>query len=211
MTGARLLHVLDADVLVARLFDATNENPQIVVVGDDSLVPGDALWEHFAAKSARVVYTAATRKSITEMGLTSTDCPASGIAYYRDGLVQVVLGRSLRAKDVVWAGNPDEPKLRIGGILCPRNSFEQFMEKARKESRAWSTSDVHVFQALMVRVCQHSHSRMMLNLKSAIEDANLKCFGAINRAKDNCEFFVSHNRRVFANLRVSQLQVSPQR
>jgi Phytochrome region len=189
--GDGLLLALDADVLVAKIYDAAKEKPDTVVIGDQNLVPSDALWKHFSAQQPREVYAADTRKAITAMGLSEEDCPACGIAYYRDGLVQVMLGRGLRSKDVKWAGNPDEPKLRIGGILCPRNSFEMFMEKARKESRSWSTSDIHVFIAFMVRVCEHSHNRMMATLKSGIEDANMKYFNAISRAKENCEFFVS--------------------
>lgn len=89
------------------------------------------------------------------------------------------------------SGNPDEPKLRIGGILCPRNSFDIFMEKARQESRSWSLSDVSVFQAFMVRVCEFSHMRMMSSLKDGIEQANVKYYEAIGRAQENREFFVS--------------------
>lgn len=188
--GENLLHALDAEVLVGKIYDAGKEDPEIVVIGDKSLVPGEALWEHFSAEPPREIYAADTRQSITNMGLTEEDCPASGIAYYRDGFVQIVLGRRLRSKDVKWAGKPDMPKLRIGGILCPRNSFELFMEKARKESRSWSASDLHVFQAFMVRVCEHSHNRMMTMLKNGIEEANVKYFNAIGQAKENCEFFV---------------------
>ena len=191
ISGEGMLLALDADVLVARVHDATKEAPETVVLGDTALVPSEALWKHCSTMQPREVYAADTRKAISGMGLTEEDCPACGIAYYRDGFVQVMLGRGLRSKDVAWAGNPDEPKLRIGGILCPRNSFEMFMEKARKESRSWSTSDIHVFLAFMVRICEHSHNRMMATLKNGIEDANVKYFNAISRAKENCEFFVS--------------------
>lgn len=189
--GEGMLLALDADVMVAKVHDAAKKEPETVVIGDTDLVPSEALWKHFSAQQPREVYSADTRNAISAMGLTEKDCPSCGIAYYRDGLVQVMLGRGLRSQDVAWAGNPDEPKLRIGGILCPRNSFEMFMEKARKESRSWSTSDIHVFIAFMVRVCEHSHNRMMGTLKVGIEDANMKYFNAISRAKENCEFFVS--------------------
>lgn len=195
--GENMLQALDADILVAKVHDAAKEEAEIVVAGDDSLVPTEALWKHFSSMQPREVHSVDTREAIAAMGLSETDCPASGVAYYRDGLVQVMLGRGLRSKDVAWAGNPDEPKLRIGGILCPRNSFDMFMEKARKESRSWSTSDIHVFLAFMVRVCDHSHNRMMVTLKSRIEDANLKYYNAIGRAGENCEFFaqMSHELR----------------
>ena len=190
-SGESLLRALDADILVARVSEAGEQEPEFVVLGDRSLLPGDAFWEHFSARPQREIYAADTRKELTEMGLSEEDCPACGISYYRDRLLQVMLGRGYRSKDVRWAGNPDEPKLRIGGILCPRNSFDTFMEKARKEARAWSTSDHHVFQAFMFRICEYVHNRMMTTLKSGIEEANVKYFGAIGRAQENCEFFVS--------------------
>jgi len=102
--GDTLLKTLDAEVLVAKILDAPKNEPVIVVLGDESLVPGDAVWDYFAAQLAREVYAADTRQAITNMGLTEDDCPASGIAYYRDGLVQILLGRGLRSKDVMWAG-----------------------------------------------------------------------------------------------------------
>ena len=124
------------------------------------------------------------------MGITEEECPACGIVYFRDGLVQIMLGRGLRSRDVRWGGDPDAPKLRINGILNPRKSFETFMEKARKESRAWSSSDLHVISALTDRICEHSHNRMMSLLKNDIEDANKKYFNAIARARENNNFFV---------------------
>lgn len=190
-TGDSLLHALDADILVARISDPGGKDPAFVVLGDKSLLPGDAFWENFSARPECEIYAADTRKVVSEMGLSEEECPACGIAYYKDRLIQVMLGRGYRSKDVRWAGNPDEPKLRIGGILCPRNSFETFMEKARQEARAWSTGDLHVFQAFMVRVCEYSHNRTMMILKNGIEEANVKYFGAIGRARENSEFFVS--------------------
>ena len=189
--GDSLLHALDADILVARVSDPGGKEPAFVVLGDKSLLPGDAFWDNFAARPECEIYAADTRKVVSEMGLSEEECPACGIAYYKDRLIQIMLGRGYRSKDVRWAGNPDEPKLRIGGILCPRNSFETFMEKARQEARAWSTGDLHVFQAFMFRVCEYSHNRTMTILKTGIEEANVKYFGAIGRAQENCEFFVS--------------------
>jgi len=189
--GESVLHTLDADVLVARVSEAGKKEPDFLILGEKSLVPGKAFWETMSARPHREIYAADTRKGVSEMDLLEEDCPACGIAYYKDRLIQIMIGRGYRSKDVIWAGNPDEPKLRIGGILCPRNSFDTFMEKARKEARAWSTSDLHVFQAFTCRVCDYSHSRMMSMLRQGIEEANMKYFSAIGRAKENCEFFVS--------------------
>ena len=166
-------------------------DPVFVSLGDQSLLPGETFWEYFSARPECEIYAADTRKMVTEFGLSEIECPACGIAYYKDRLIQVMLGRGYRSKDVKWAGNPDEPKLRIGGILCPRNSFETFMEKARQEARAWSTGDMNVFQAFMIRVSEYSHNRTLAMLRNGIEDANVKYFDAISRAQENCEFFVS--------------------
>lgn len=176
---------------MARVSEPGEKEPAFVSLGDESLIPGDAFWENFSARPECEIYAADTRKVVTEMGLSEEDCPACGIAYYKDRLIQVMLGRGYRSKDVKWAGNPDEPKLRIGGILCPRNSFETFMEKARQEAKAWSSGDLHVFQAFMIRVCEYSHNRTLTMLRNGIEEANVKYFGAIGRAQENCEFFVS--------------------
>lgn len=190
--GKELLHVLDADVLVGRIEEPGREEADCVVIGDGTLVPGRAFWENFSARPSKEIYAVNTRAAIASVGLTEADCPASGVAYFQEREVQIMVGRGLRSKDVVWAGNPDEPKLRIGGILNPRHSFEIFMEKAKKESRAWSTSDIDIISALMDRVTEHSHNCTMKVLKSGIEEANQKYFNAISRSKENCEFIVSH-------------------
>lgn len=196
--GKGLLQVFDADVIVGRIQDAHKDEPDLVVLGDKDLVPAvDGFWDHFKSHERRKLLTLQTRKAVSELGLTEEVCPASGFVYFQDGLVQMMLGRGLRSKDVIWAGNPDEPKLRIGGILCPRNSFDTFMEKARKETRAWSATDLHVISTFMVRVCEHSHSRTTNLLKNDIENANLKYFDALERSNDNCQFFaqMSHELR----------------
>jgi hypothetical protein len=189
--GDDLLRVLDADVIVGRVREAGKEEPEVVIIGDENLAPGQAFWDSFVARPRREIYSVNTREAIGGLGLTEQDCPASGVAFFQDDLIQFMVGRGLRSSDVIWAGDPDEPKLRIGGILNPRHSFEMFMEKARKESRAWTSSDIHVISALMDRVTEHSHNRMMSILKSGIEQANVKYFDAISRSQENNEFFVS--------------------
>ena len=189
--GADILHVLDADVLVGKIEDSSEDEAETVIIGDKSLAPSDSIWAKFKAHPNRVLYHANTRKGMSALGISESDTHACGIVYFRDGLVEVIVGRGLRSKDVRWGGNPDEPKTRVDGILNPRKSFETFMEKARKESRAWSTSDLHVVTAFMDRVCEHSHNRMMSLLKTDIEEANMKYFNAISRARENSNFFVS--------------------
>ena len=196
--GNGLLSVFDADVVVGRLEDPLKDEPETVIIGDSSFAPDDStFWEKLESQPARKLVHTSTRKGIAAMGITQAECPASGFVYFHDGLVRVMIGRASRAKDVVWAGNPDEPKLRIGGILCPRNSFETFMEKAREETQAWDSTDLHVLNTFMDRVCEHSHNRNATLLKKDIEDANIKYFGALERSEDNSQFFaqMSHELR----------------
>jgi len=184
--------VVDAEVLVGKIQDPKREDAETVVVGNKALAPKESIWSKlFSTQPNRKLCCIDTRKGLDELGIPEDECPACGIVYFRDGLVQVILGRGLRSRDVRWGGNPDEPKLRIGGILNPRKSFETFMEKAKKESRSWSTSDFHVVSSLMDRVCEHAHNRMMSLLKTDIEDANKKYYNAITRARENNNFFVS--------------------
>jgi light-regulated signal transduction histidine kinase (bacteriophytochrome) len=122
-----------------------------------------------------------TRAQLASKGLTDEDCKACGIVYFHEGRTQIMIGRKERSRDVIWAGNPDKPKLRIGGILCPRNSFDKFMEKAHKESRAWSTQDLHVITVFRDRICEHAHNWMMRLLQNDIEDTNRKYLNAIDR------------------------------
>jgi chemotaxis family two-component system sensor kinase Cph1 len=161
------------------------------------LVPKDSFWTKMSSYQNRELCVISTRKALTDIKLTQEECPASGIVFFQEGRTQIMIGRAMRSKDVVWAGNPDEPKLRIGGILNPRNSFTQFIEKARKESRAWTVQDISVISVLRDRICEHSYAYMMGLLRGDIQDANRKYLAAIDRARDNYEFFahMSHELR----------------
>lgn len=139
-----ILKVLDAEILVAQVQDAREDEADGLVLGDRSLVPSPIFWERLKSFPNRELCIISTRQGLDEQGLTEDCCPPCGIVYFREGRTQIMIGRAARSRDVVWAGDPDLPKLKIGGILNPRNSFEQFMEKARKESRAWSAEDISV-------------------------------------------------------------------
>jgi signal transduction histidine kinase len=195
--GEKVLESVDADVLVGRIEDPRKNEGDSIVVGDKDLAPSDHFWERFTTHPNRELCKCSTRTAIAAMGLTEEDCPASGFVYFREGRTQIMLGRALRAKDVVWAGNPDAPKLRIGGILNPRASFDMFMEKARKESRSWTASDLNAVGVLRDHICQHSHQWIMSLLKTDIDEANQKYLNALDRARDNYQFFahMSHELR----------------
>ena len=192
--GQDILTVLDTDILVAKIQDPTREDPETVVIGNADLAPGDKFWSVFEHQPNGELRSITTRKELTEIGLSEQDCPATGVVYYSDSSVQVMLGRRLRSADVVWGGNPDEPKKRVDGFLSPRKSFDRFMEKAREESRGWSKTDLHVISAFMERVVEISVTRMMTCLKQNIEEANIKCLDAYERIQDNSSWFVSGAR-----------------
>jgi len=195
--GEGILKVLDADCIIGHTFDAQNEEKDGIVIGDASLAPSEVFWEMMSHEPNQEIFILSTREEVEEKGLSTHDCPACGVVFFREGRTQIMIGRKERSKDVVWAGNPDEPKLRIGGILSPRNSFDVFMQKARMESKAWTPQDINVISVLRDRICEHAHNYMLKLLHENIEDSNRKYMDAISRARDNYEFFaqMSHELR----------------
>ncbi|CAB9505131.1 Phytochrome-like protein cph1 [Seminavis robusta] len=195
-SGKEILPILDADVMVVRIQVPTKEEMDQVVIGEKSLVPGEKFWQSFENQQHRTMCSFVCRGEQEKWGLADGDCPA-GVVYFRGALVQVMLGRGVRSKDVVWGGRPDEPKTRLNGHLCPRKSFEKYMERARLESRAWSKADLRVISAFMDRVVENSTTNMMTHLKRDMEQANLKYLGANNRIRDSSSLFahMSHEIR----------------
>ncbi|GKY92076.1 hypothetical protein MPSEU_000179000 [Mayamaea pseudoterrestris] len=192
--GEGLLKVLDCEVVVAY---SENGNGSILV-GDRTLAPTKNFWDQMMIKVAnREIFSLSGREDLADAGISVIDCPACGVAYFREGATHFFLGRKERSRDVAWAGRPDEPKLRIGGILNPRASFETFMEKARMESRLWSPQDLNVVSVFRDRICDHCHSWTMTLLQNDIEQTNKKYMDAIDRAHQNYDFFarMSHELR----------------
>jgi two-component system, chemotaxis family, sensor kinase Cph1 len=111
--------------------------------------------------------------------------------------MSVLHGRGEKSSDVCWGGNPDEPKLKINGILCPRQSFESYIQKACVESKKWTKEDINVISILRDRLCEHCHDWNMTLLEDDIELSNQKYMAAVQRAQDNYEFFahMSHELR----------------
>lgn len=198
LQGNEILEILDADVLAGRIADPiTDGDADRFWVGDDTLRPTESFWEILRSHPKKEILAINTREDLMRLGFSEDMCPAAGFAFFHDDHVQIMLGRKLRSKDVTWAGNPDEPKLKIGGILNPRNSFKTFMEKARKEAKAWLDTDLHVINSFMDKVCEHSHNRMLSVLSNEIEDANSKYINAFETARDNRDFIsnMSHELR----------------
>lgn len=195
--GDPLLSALDCDLLFVNTIDPRQDKTETLCIGDSSLKPSHQFWKAVATVENRKISVVSNRDMLLEMGLTEDDCPARGALFFREGRMQIMLGRAMRARDVMWAGNPDEPKLRIGGILNPRNSFETYMEKARLEAKAWSREDLNVVSVFRDRVCEHCHHFEMTLLQQNIADTNKKYLSAIDRAQENYEFFarMSHELR----------------
>lgn len=193
--GDGLLGVFDADIIVGHLQDPRGEEGDIIVLGDRSLLPTEIFWSKMSTKPNRELVAIATREEMDEVGLSTQDCPACGFVYFHEGRTQIMIARKERSRDVMWAGNPDEPKLkRVADRFMMR---PRFMEKAHKESRAWNTQDIHVITVFRDRICEHSHNWMMRLMQNDIEDTNRKYLSAIDRARDNYEFFahMSHELR----------------
>jgi len=196
--GSELLGNLDADVLVGHIQDPLEGEGDNIVLGDASLAPSAEFWAKMTlSQASHELCVMSTRVEVEKRGLTKVDCPASGIMYFRQNRMHIMLGRDVRSNDVEWAGDPDEPKLRIGGILHPRQSFAMFMEKARQESRAWNRHDLQVISIFRDHICNHSHKWMMELLRNNIDDTNQKYMLAIESARDNYAFFahMSHELR----------------
>lgn len=182
--GPAILEVVDADVLVGI------HQEERVVVGDNSLVPTNAFWTKVGAHQESKLLVVSDHQQIQERGLTLQECPASGFIFFHHGPTKIFLGRAARSKDVMWGGNPDEPRLYVDGKLNPRTSFAAFMQKAHKEARAWTPHDENVVWILRDAICsERSHDWMVALLKTDIEEANMRYFSAIDRAQDNSQFF----------------------
>jgi light-regulated signal transduction histidine kinase (bacteriophytochrome) len=181
---------------VAVRVDAREGEGDSIVLGDQSLVPSDTFWARMVIHPDRELCIISDRDGIAALGLSEKDCPAAGIVYFRQGRTHIMLGRSTRSKDVKWAGDPDTPKLRVGGILNPRSSFETFIEKARNESQAWSTEDINVISVLRDRICENAHTCMLALLRGDMEKTNERYLTAMDRARDNFEFFAHMSHEV---------------
>ena len=168
--GEGILKVLDADIVVGHVYDPHDIERDGIVIGDQSLQPALSFWDKMKDVPNRELVVMSNRKETGARGLTVEECPPAGVVFFREGRVHIMIGRAVRSKDVRWAGNPDEPKLRIGGILSPRNSFDTFMQKAKKEARQWSVQDTNVIKVMRDRICEHAHNYMLTLLQTSIED-----------------------------------------
>jgi len=191
LLGNQILDILEADVLAGEFVMEDAETSRICTVtkGDMTLIPGAHFWTKMAVTPHFDLCAKSTRASIEELGLTLEDCPAAGFVYFRGEHMQIMVGRAYRGRDVAWGGSPDTPKLKIGGILHPRASFETQLEKSKQESRPFNPSDLTLVNLLRDRILrQQSNSWMLCLLENDIGEANISCFHALEQSEDNNDF-----------------------
>ena len=145
--GDEILSVMKADVLAARI--KGEKTVWSVAKGNMSLLPRGLFWnkmtQHVPDYS---VCIRSAKKSSQEFGLSDINCPGSDFCYIHGKDVEIMLGRAYRQRDVVWAGDPDAPKVNIGGLLHPRASFEAQIEKARRDPRPFDELDQRLAELL---------------------------------------------------------------
>jgi two-component system, chemotaxis family, sensor kinase Cph1 len=195
--GTSLLGIIKADVFVSYVENRKGGEQEITILGNSDLKPTEAFWDNGRQYRSREIIVSSSRRETSALDISEGDCPASGFVYFRESRTHFFLGRSERCSDVCWGGNPDEPKLREDGVLCPRKSFDMYMEKSRLESKKWTKMDVNVISILRDRLCEHCYDWNMMLLESDIQRGNRKYIAAIRRAQDNYEFFarMSHEIR----------------
>ena len=63
----------------------------------------------------------------------------AGVAFFKLSCAQLAIVRASKVRDVKWAGVSDTQKLEgLNGMLDPRASFNEYVEKGRHESKKWS-------------------------------------------------------------------------
>jgi two-component system, chemotaxis family, sensor kinase Cph1 len=195
--GTAILDILKSEIFVSFVENPKETEKESIVLGNSALRPTQEFWEIFRNHRNRDMVVSSSRKETCALGVQSKDCPACGFVYFREYRTHFFLGRSERSSDVCWGGKPDEPKLKINGILCPRKSFEMYMERSRMESKKWTKEDLSIISILRDRLCEHSHDWNMTLLEQEIKLSNQKYIAAIQRAQENYEFFahMSHELR----------------
>ena len=195
--GSALLSIIKADIFVGYTENPKGDELEYLVLGNSALEPGKAIWEKLRKLRSRELVVSSCRSDISALGISTDECPACGFVYFRESRTHFFFGRHERSSDVCWGGNPDEPKLKINGILCPRRSFDTYIQIACVESKKWTKEDINVISILRDRLCEHCHDWNMTLLENDIELSNQKYMAAVERAKDNYEFFahMSHELR----------------
>jgi len=183
-----ILAVVDADALV--IYEAEKEGRQ--TFGDATILPTE--------EGEKILRTSCRLNSHLLLNQFSSGLSGdgAGVLYFKHLHVSVAFVRKAIVSDVKWAGNPNRIQDEtVPGRLCPRASFELYMEKGRKESRTWTAADCSVAEFVVDRIDQFFHRAMLQSFRMSLEQNNSRCLQAVEAARERYEFFahLSHELR----------------
>eukprot|EP01031_Cornospumella_fuschlensis_P024618 gene24618-29745_t len=183
----KVLDLLGAHSLV--LYEEGNDS---IVFGDGTITPTSQGYQTLLARCK--MNSSLVLHSFTE-GLRGM---GAGIIFYHRQHFRLALVRRSKVSDIKWGGNPD-PVLdpNIPSRLCPRSSFDLYVEAGKTESIAWSTADTSLVEVFVERLSHFMHQEMLQSFRLSLEQSNEKCLQAVQSAKEHYEFFahMSHELR----------------
>jgi len=199
--ASSILGVVEADAVA--VYECGGSEGRIVF-GDTFALPTQQGYTQLCARCKMNSYVALNRFN---EGLSGD---GAGVLFFKYQYVIVAFVRKTTASDVKWGGNPDrchDPTVPLR--LCPRTSFELFLEKGRKESRPWSNLDCEIAEFVMDRIDHFLHSEMLASFRLSLEQTNSECLQAIESARERYEFFaqMSHELRTPFHGVMSSLQL----
>ncbi|RYH13087.1 GAF domain-containing protein [archaeon] len=183
----KILDLMGTHALV--LYEEGNDS---IVFGDNTIVPTAQGYQSLLAKckmnSSIVLHS--FPEGLQGMG--------AGIIFYHRQHFKLALIRRSKVSDVKWGGNPDpvqDPS--VPRRLCPRSSFELYVETGKTESIAWSSADTSLVDVFVERLSHFMHQEMLQSFRLSLEQSNEKCLQAVQSAKEHYEFFahMSHELR----------------
>lgn len=184
--GDQVISVMEADVLAAR-YRRDKSHPAIwsVAKGDMELLPRGLFWEKMSQQVPNYgLCIKSTKKSIKDLDLTDVNCPGSDFCFIRNDQIEVLIGRKYRERDVVWAGDPDAPKINIGGLLHPRASFEAQLQKAKRDAHPFDVLDQKLAGLLRDLIFRKESDTWALALLQE-KDIELDIFRSFNTFQDD--------------------------
>lgn len=183
----RVLDLVGAHALI--LYEEGNDS---IVFGDTTIIPTAQGYEGLLSRckmnSSLALHSFA--EGLQGMG--------AGIIFYHRQHFKLAFVRRSKTSDVKWGGNPDpvqDPK--IPSRLCPRSSFDLYIEAGKTECTSWSSADIVLVEVFVERLSHFMHQEMLQSFRLSLEQSNEKCLQAVQSAKEHYEFFahMSHELR----------------
>ena len=182
--GDQVVNVMEADVLAARV-KSDKSAVWSVAKGNMELLPRGLFWEKMSEQVPTYgLCVKSTKKTVKELDLTDVNCPGSDFVFIRNDKIEIMIGRAYRERDVVWAGDPDTPKINIGGLLHPRASFEAQLEKAKRDANPFDTLDQQLAELLCDLIFRKESNTWALSLLQE-KDIQMNIFKSFNAVEDD--------------------------